>query len=300
MNTVMIKSGVYYETPATYVALALSAINKNNISHFLKADNSFIGHLVGKEFRIYQHYENPMSSAKYRTLDFQLITSLIEKYGRVYFGVALNDTEAVSFDDYLKRLSYYSENKDGMLIDLVTEEIKEDRTMFALGYGFKMGSEDLYAFYLTGFCRTANNLTNDDDPAIKISDDLQIVCVNDGSAIRDQFIDVQFEGVRRHFKNSDLVVGHSVFAEKDKNVVVSLFGNRKGLNTEEFQKNFKVEVESSFDILENEDGLIEFRTGSETKVGYLSIKVVGSELYNDVVSAEIKETLQFDFTVSVY
>ena len=304
MKTIFIKSGGYYETPGVAVACAVNIFHKNNFGQFNKIDLAFKLDFIDGEYRLYLASHIPGASALYKTVDLDFLADQVEKYGFAYFGTVTQHREILTHDMALKRLStIYIDPETETLIDAVTQIPYKDANILPIIYGVKI-AKGIYSFILSGMARVNSLPTTVDEnnsyqsKRIRNFDNSTIICVNDGESIRDMFVDLKFKNALKHFKNNDLTIGFAVFTKPEQSVEIDIFKEVVPFITTEFKDSFEIIVESNFNYIIDNYRII-FETPKDRVTGYMSIKLMGTDFYQEVSSREIKEILSFDLIVSV-
>lgn len=296
MKTVFIKSGGYYETPGISISCAINDVLGFSLNQFNKTDQSFKFDCFDGEYRLYLAHHIPNATYVWKTVDFDFLTEQVEKYGFAYFGVVTPSRTVITHAEILDKLTTIAvDPKTGKFIDCVTGLVLEGDNIVPVIYAVKMAN-DTYAAVLSAMARVDAYFANDDG-AVHPSGNVATIIADDGSAMRDQFIDLKFTNAVKHFKNNDLVIGYAVFAKPGQTVEVDIFKTAPYV-TEEFKKNFEIVVDSNFSHVVDNSRVI-FETPAEKGMGYLTITLKMTELYADISSREIKENLSFDFIVSI-
>lgn len=296
MKTIFIKSGAYYETPAISVAGAIADSMPFQVNQFNKSDQSFKLDFFDGQYRLYLCNHIPGATNQYRALDVAKFIEFIEKYEFAYFGLVVNNRTVLSQGDIFNKMTFVGIDKtSGKFVDCITGMEFEGDNVIPVVYGLQI-TKETYALFLSHAAKIDTALT-DETGEHRVIDDITTVCVNDGQAIRDHFVNVKFTGVRKHFKNNDLVTGYAVYVERKAAVELDLFTTHPYVS-EEFKNKFEIIVDASFPV-EIKDNKVLFTAPDRTGSHYLSVTLKALPLYADVSSREIKETLALDFMVSI-
>ncbi len=294
-QVLFVKSGGYYETPAIAVAQAIYEATADEVKQFIKIDMSFKFDFVEGEHRVYMANHIPGASLLYRKIDFKRLITGIEKYGFAYYGCVVDATAVVTHVEVFNKATYVGYDQTSKnFIDLITGMRIDGDNIVPIIYGIKM-TDGVYSTYLSPMARADGRLGDGEDEFNQL-DDLTVVYADDGLAIRDKFIDIQFTNTIKHFRNQDLITGYAVFAKCGEVVELDIFKNKPYI-TEEFRNAFELIVDSNFEYVV--DGSKILLTMPEThQQGYLCVSLNTQPIHMDAASREIKETLHFDFTVS--
>lgn len=295
MKTMFFKSGAYYETPAISVIGAVNDSLDFPLGQFFKTDNAFKMDFVYGEYQLFMATHIPGATFVNKKIVPKIINRALETYDFVFFGTVTDERVTISHAELFNALDYYAvDRKKQKIVNAITGDVIDGKNIMAVLYCTRM-TDDISVCYLTSLARVDASLV-DEEGEHRIIDDILTICVNDGDAIRSQFVDIKFSNVLKHFRNQDLVVGYSVFAEQDKDITLDIFRDMPYV-TEEFKNCFEIVVDSNFNtIVENYRVVLE--APQKACQGYLSVKLVSKPLYADIADREIKETLSFDFTVN--
>lgn len=294
MKTMFFKSGAYYETPAISVIGALNDSLDFPVTQFFKSDNSFKLDFVYGEYQLFMATHIPGSTFVAKSISPKIIDKALEKYDFVFYGMPSEQRISVTHAELFNAMDYYAVDKEKQkIVHAITGEEAVGKNIMAVMYCVRM-TDEISVCYLTTLARVNSSLV-DETGEHRYVDDILTICVNDGDAIRSQFVDIKFSGVRKHFKNQDLVVGYSVFADCDQDITLDIFNNFSYV-TEEFKNCFEIVVDSNFKTLVDDHQVV-VESPDKPCQGYLSVKLVAKPLYEDIADREIKETLSFDFTV---
>lgn len=295
-KTIFIKSGGYYETPAVSVSSAINDVFELNLKQFNKTDAVFSLDYVNFQYRLYP--PAIFEGAVYAKIDMELLVQKAEEYGFAYIGLVGNETDAIRAKDVLRDLAIVVVNRvDESFINAKTNEPLTGDNVTPLIYCVKLAT-DTYVMVLSKMMQATSNVINTTKAPIAIKD-TTVIGVDDGATIRGQFVDVRFKNIRKHFRNYDLVSGYAVFADAGSILEVDLFKDTPYV-TDEFKSNFEIEVESSFPFSIGNGKVSVTTTPLDKKtMGYLTIKLKATPLYEEICSREIKESLTFNFIVSI-
>ncbi|BAW19049.1 hypothetical protein [Ralstonia phage RP31] len=294
MKTVFIKSGGYYETPGVAVSGAINDAFDFNVSQHCRSNALFMLDYVSREYRLSLTVASGDMKDAFARLDMDLITKAAEEHGFSYVGLVADEKAMMARpDEFLRDLSVVTVCKEtGKFLDAKSGTALTGNNITPVIYCVKM-ADSTYAMILSQMANVMPSMV--DNPKVG-RDDMNVIVVNDGDAMRSQFVDVSFHGATKHFRNNDLVTGFAVFAWPNALIEVNIFKDTP--LAAEFKKNFELEVDSSFDA-KIVDGKVVIQMPPSCRTGYLSIKLKTTPLYEDVSSREIKEMLSFDFIVTV-
>lgn len=297
MKTVFIKSGGYYETPGVSVIGAINDVLGFNVSQFNKVEALFRLDCVNYQYRVYPPVDRP-DQELYAKVDMVMLTQKAEEYGFAYLGVVGSEDVTVRPLELLRDMKIIVVDKTtGEFVNAVNGEVLTGNNVTPLLYCVKMAN-NVYSMILSKLMYATSRVETPRKPLpSSLSNGINVLAVNDGAAVRTQFVDLRFSDNVRHFRNNDLIIGYAVFARAGTTVDIDIFRNSLFI-TEEFKKSFQIVVEASFPHTITGDR-ISLTMPSEKMTGYLSIKLRATPLYEDIASREIKETLSFDFIVSV-
>ena len=294
MNTLFFKSGAYYETPAISVIGSVNDSMDFPVTQFFKSDNSFILDFVHNEYQLFMSTHIPGATFVAKSISPKIIDKALEKYDFVFYGMPTEQRISVTHAELFNAMDYYAVDKEKQkIVHAVTGEEAIGKNIMAVMYCVRM-TDEISVCYLTALARVNSSLV-DETGEHRYVDDILTICVNDGDAIRSQFVDIKFSGVRKHFKNQDLVVGYAVFADRDKDITLDIFSDMPYV-TNEFKNCFDIVVDSNFETIVDDHQVVLLAPGNAGQ-GWLSVKLVVKPLYAEIADREIKETLSFDFTV---
>lgn len=299
MKTVFIKSGGYYETPGVSIIGAINDVYGVEVRQFNKLEAAFRLDLVNFEYRIYPPAVGA-GDLPYFKVDMERLTQIADECGFAHVGVVGHEDALVSPREVLRNLAVVViDPATKKYKDTLNGEILEGNNVTPLLFFVKM-TTDTYALVMSKLIAPTSRLENYNKPAPPgLNKIMRIIAVNDGESMRDKYIGVEFTNAVKHFRNNDLVTGYAVFVRQGAEVTLDLFKNSPCV-TDEFKKNFTVEVQSSFDgVKVASDGKVTFTAPKYAITGYLCVKFAVTPLYADISSREIKELLSFDFTVAV-
>ena len=293
-KTMFFKSGGYYETPAISVIGALNDAMNSPVTQFFKSDNAFKLDFVYGKYQLFMATHIPGATFVSKEVDPKVIDRALEKYDFVFFGMPTEQRINLTHAELFNGMDYYAfDTEKQKLVHAITGDEAVGKNIMAAMYCVRM-TDDISVCYLTALARVNSSLV-DEEGEHRIVDDILTICVNDGDAIRSAFVDIKFSGVRKHFKNQDLVVGYAVFADCDQDITLDIFRDLPYV-TEEFKNCFEIVVDSNFKTLVDDHQVV-VEAPDKACQGYLSVKLVAKPLYLDIADREIKETLSFDFTL---
>ena len=295
MKTVFIKSGGYYETPGVSVSGAIGDLFNDAITHYNKADPTFLLDYTGTRYRIYPPYDQT-GERQFVDVDMELLVQKAEQYGFVYFGAVGDEFSTIRTTELIRDarpIAYCSQRKK--LIDVSTDIELTGNNVTALAYFVKI-TDNAYAMTLSRLCNASTRV--EQIRSSGLSKNIHVISVNDGADIRSQFIDVRFDGAVKHFRNNDLTAGFAVFGNAGSEIVLNLFKFAQFI-TGQFKNSFDIQVDSNFEVkMDEQTKQITIKLPDEKYTGYLSVKLGATKLYEEISSREIKETLSFDFIVA--
>lgn len=295
MKTVFIKSGGYYETPGVSVSGAIGDLLNDAVTHYNKADPTFLLDYTGTCFRIYPPYDQA-GERQFADVNMELLAQKAEQYGFVYLGAVGDEFNSIKASELIRdmrAIAYCPQRKK--LIDAFTDIELTGNNVTALAYFVKM-TDNAYAMILSRLCVASSRV--EQIRSSGLSKDMHVIAVNDGADIRSQFIDVRFDGAVKHFRNNDLTAGFAVFGYAGTSISLNLFKFASFI-TGSFKNSFDIQVDSNFDVkMDEQSNCIIVSLPPEKCTGYLSVKLGSTKLYEEISSREIKETLSFDFIVA--
>ena len=294
MKAMFFKSGAYYETPAISVIGTVNDLLDSQVTQFFKTDNAFKLDFVHGEYQLFMATHIPGATFVSKKIDPKIIGKALDNHDFVFYGVVTDQRATITHAEVFNALDYFAvDRKTKKIVNVITGKVIDGKNIMAAMYCVRM-TDDIDVCYLTSLARVNSSLV-DEEGEHRIVNDILTICVDDGDAIRSQFVDIKFSGVRKHFRNQDLVIGYAVFADKDQDITLDIFRDTTYV-TEEFKSCFKIDVDSNFNVVvENHQVVLE--APGKACQGYLSVKLVVDPVYADIADREIKETLSFDFTV---
>jgi 3D (Asp-Asp-Asp) domain-containing protein len=299
MKNIIIKSGGYYETPGVSVAGAISDAHPFDIGQFHKTEMMFRLDLIDGKYQIYMPSMAPHGRGLSKLVDLDFLTRKAEERGFAYFGVVSGDKAVLTNADMLRLMTTVTVGANGEFVDATTGNMIPGNNIIPLLYCVKM-TTDTYVVVLGSLIRVDTILANDEDGIIVANDGFNTVVVNDGASMRGQFVDIKFDGVRKAFRNNDLITGYAIYAERGSIVSIDLFKNApfvtsalKDALTPSVSSNFEVDVDKEHNVF--------MMLPSEPDVmhGWLSVELPVTPLYKEMSSREIKEMITLDFMVFV-
>lgn len=296
MKNIIIKSGGYYETPGISAAGAISDAHPFDIGQFHKTELAFRLDLIDGEYRIYLPNVTQQGTGFSQLVNMDFLTRKAEERGFAYFGVVSNDKAALSNADMLRLMTIVVVGADGEFINANTGAVLPGNNIIPLLYCVKI-AENTYAVILSSTTRIDTFLANDEDGIIIAKDGFNTVVVNDGAAMRDEFIDIKFSGTKKTFRNNDLVTGYAVYADHGEIISIDVFKNAPFV-TQELKDALAISVDSNFEHTV-EAGVVQVALPEQAGHGWLSISLSVTPLYKEIASREIKETVTLDFMVFV-
>lgn len=297
MKTVFIKSGGYYETPGISVVGAINDTLGYRVSQFNKVEAQFRFDCVNHQYRIYPPVDRT-DAEFYFKVDMELLTSKAEQYGFAYLGTVGSEDTAIRPMELLRDLAAVTvDPTSGQFINAATGEFLTGNNVTPLAYCVKMAN-NVYALILTKLVYATSRVVTPPKPLPAVlSKGINVIAVDDGAAIRKEFVNLRFSDNVRHVRNDPVITGYAVFARAGTTVELDIFRNSP-LITEEFKNSFQIVVESSFPHTVSKDH-ISLTMPTAAGTGYLTVKLRATPLYEDIASREIKEVLTFDFIVCV-
>lgn len=296
MKNILIKSGGYYETPGIAVAGAINDIHDFNVGQFHKSEMTFRLDLVNGEYLIYLSHPGQQGNGFTQMVDMDFLTREANKVGFAYFGVVSGDKATLTNAEMLRMMGVVTIAADGQFVNAATGEALPGNNILPILYCVKI-TDDTFAVVLSSLTRIDTFLANDEDGLIQANDGFNTIVVNDGASMRDQFVDIQFDGIEKAFRNNDLVTGYAVYVKRGQQFMLDVF-KKAPFVTDTMKTALQPKVDSNFSC-EVEDGTIVVSVPEDATHGWLSVELPVTPLYKEVSSREIKEMITLDFMVFV-